>query len=45
MTQESKEKQFRVHKSYKMRKSTLLCIGNSSENIDLSRIYLAVLCL
>ena len=28
-TQESKEKQCHVHKSYKMRKSTFLCIGNS----------------
>ena len=26
MTQESKEKQFRVHKSYKMRKSTLCAL-------------------
>jgi translation elongation factor EF-1alpha len=45
-TQESKQKQFQVHnhvrKSYKMRKSTLLCIGNLEENIYLSRIYLAV---
>ena len=45
MTQESKQKQFHVHKSYKTCKSTLLCIGNSQENIDLSRIYSAVLWL
>ena len=46
MTQESKQKQFHVHNhvrnSYKTRKSTLSWIGNSEENIDLSRIYLAV---
>ena len=45
-TQESKQKQFHVHNhvrnSYKTCKSTLLCIGNSEENIDLSCIYLAV---
>ena len=34
--------QFHVHKSYKMRESTLSCIGNFEENIDLSHIYLAV---
>ena len=34
--------QFHVRKSYKMRESTLLCIGNFEENIDLSRIHLAV---
>ena len=39
--QESKQKQFHVRKSYKTHESTLLCIGNSEENIDLSRIYLA----
>ena len=35
--------QFHVHKSYKMRESKLSCIGNFEENIDLSRIHLAVL--
>ena len=48
-TQESKQKQFHVHNyfgnSYKTHKSTLSCIGNSEENIDLSIIYLAVLFL
>ena len=41
----SKQKQFHihVHKSYKKCKSTLLCIGNFKENIDLSHIHLAVL--
>ena len=34
--------QFHVHKSYKMHESTLFCIGNFEENIDLSHIYLAV---
>ena len=34
--------QFHVRKSYKMSKSTLLCIGNFEENIDLSHIHLAV---
>jgi hypothetical protein len=38
-TQESKQKQFYVHNNvrnaYKMRKSTLPCIGNSEKNIDL----------
>ena len=47
MTQESKQKQFHIHNhvcnSYKMHKSTLFCIENSEENIDLSCIYLAVL--
>ena len=33
--------QFHVRKSYKMRESTLLCIGNFEENIDLSHIHLA----
>ena len=28
--------QFHVHKSYKMRESTLSCIGNFEKNIDLS---------
>ena len=44
--QKSKQKQFHVqcsiHKSYKMRKWTTSCIGNFEENMDLSRIYLAV---
>ena len=44
--QKSKQKQFHVqcsvHKSYKTRKWTSLCIGNFEENLDLSRIYLAV---
>ena len=39
--QESKQKQFHVCKSYKTHESTLPCIGNSEENIDLSCIYLA----
>ena len=43
----SKQKQFQVqiqvHKSYKTRKSTLSCIGNYEENIDLSLIHLTVL--
>ena len=34
--------QFHVCKSYKTRESTLLCIGNFEENMDLSDIYLAV---
>ena len=34
--------QFHVHKSYKTHESTLLCIGNFEENIDLSRVHLAV---
>ena len=34
--------QFHVHKSYKMRESTLSCIGNFEKNIDLSCIHLAV---
>ena len=34
--------QFHVCKSYKTHESTLLCIGNFEENIDLSHIYLAV---
>ena len=42
-----KTKQFHVqcsvHKSYKTRKWTSSCIGNFEENMDLSRIYLAVL--
>ena len=44
--QKSKQKQFHVqcsvHKSYKTRKWTSLCIGNFEKNMDLSRIYLAV---
>ena len=36
------EEQFHVRKSYKTRESTLLCIGNFEENIDLSHIHLAV---
>ena len=35
--------QFHVHRSYKMRESTMLCIGNCEENVDLSRIHLAVM--
>ena len=38
-----KKKQFHVRKSYKTRESTLSCIGNFEENIDLSHIYSAVL--
>ena len=34
--------QFHVRKSYKTRELTLVCIGNLEENIDLSRIDLAV---
>ena len=34
--------QSHVRKSYKMRESTMLCIGNLEENINLSHIYLAV---
>ena len=34
--------QFHVRKSYKTHESTLSCIGNFTENIDLSHIYLAV---
>ena len=34
--------QFHVHKSYKMRESTLSRIENFEENIGLSRIHLAV---
>jgi hypothetical protein len=45
-TQGSKQKQFNIHNhvrsSYKTLKTTLLCIENSEENIDLSCIYLAV---
>ena len=39
----SKQKQLHVRKSYKTHKSPLPCIGNYEENIDLSRIHLAVL--
>ena len=35
--------QFHVHRSYKMHESTMSCIGNFEENIDLSHIHLAVL--
>ena len=35
--------QFHVHKCYKMRESTLLCIGNHVENINLSVIHLALI--
>ena len=35
--------QFHVHKSYKTFESTLLCIDNLEENIDLSHIQLVVL--
>ena len=42
-----KQKQFQVqcsvHKFYKTRKWTLLCIRNFEENMDLSRIYVAVI--
>ena len=38
----SKQKQFHGLKSYKTRESTLSWIGNFEENIDLSRIHLAV---
>ena len=34
--------QFHVHRSYKTRESTMPCIGNFEENIDLSHIHLAV---
>jgi hypothetical protein len=34
--------QFHVQKFYKTCESTLSCIGNFDENIDLSYIYLAV---
>ena len=34
--------QFHVHKSYNTRESTLSCIGNLEENIELSRIDLSV---
>ena len=34
--------QFHVRKSYKTRESTLSCIGNFEENINLSHIYLVV---
>ena len=39
----SKQKQFHGHKSYKTRESTLSCIGNFEENMDLSRTDLAVI--
>ena len=38
----SKQNKIFGNKSYKTRESTLYCIGNSEENIDLSVIYLAV---
>ena len=34
--------QFHVHRSYQMHESTMSCIGNFEENIDLSHIHLAV---
>ena len=34
--------QFHVHRSYKTRESTMSCIGNFEENIDLSHIHLPV---
>ena len=41
-TRESKQNQFHVCKSYRTPNSTLSCIGNSEENINLYRIYVAV---
>ena len=41
-TQKSKQKQFHVCKSYRTPNSTLPCIGNSEENINLYCIHLAV---
>ena len=35
--------QFHVHRSYKTCESTMSCIGNFEENIDLSNIHLAVI--
>ena len=35
--------QFHVHKSYKTLESTMLCIGNFKENIDLSYFHQAVI--
>jgi hypothetical protein len=37
--------QFHVRKSYKTGESTLSCIGNFEENINLSHIHLAVTCI
>jgi hypothetical protein len=34
--------QFHVHRSYKMRESTMSCIGNFDENVDMAHIHLAV---
>ena len=34
--------QFHVYKSYKTHESTLSCIGNLEENLNLSHIHLAV---
>ena len=34
--------QFHVHRSYKTRESTMSCIGNFEENINLSRTHLAI---
>ena len=34
--------QFYVYKSYKTHESTLSCIGNLEENLNLSHIHLAV---
>ena len=36
-----KQIQFQVRESYKTRETTLFCIGNSEENIELSQIYLS----
>ena len=41
-THKSKQKQFQVRKSYKTCESTLSCVGNSEENINLSHISLPV---
>ena len=35
--------QFHVHRSYKICESTMSCIGNFEENIDLSPVHLVVL--
>ena len=34
--------QFHIHRSYKTRESTLQCVGNFEENINLSQFHLAV---
>ena len=36
------EGQFHVQRSYKMHQSTMSCIGNFEENIDLFHVHLAV---